>query len=136
MVERDVREGQHRNASERLPLFTTAYFHKPEELRHEIDSAGFEVQNLFGLEGPGCVLSDVDQRADDLLRREELLRVARAVETEPRCSASAITCLLSRAKQRMKFIDGRKRSSISFAIRSTRLRGPETMRCSASFTAL
>jgi ubiquinone/menaquinone biosynthesis C-methylase UbiE len=83
IVERDVREGQHRNTTDRLPLFTTAYFHKPEELRDEIGSAGFKVHSLFGLEGPGCVLGDVDQRADDPVRRDELLRVARAVEAEP-----------------------------------------------------
>jgi SAM-dependent methyltransferase len=83
IVERDVREGQHRNPSDRLPLFTTAYFHKPEELGEEIGAAGFEVQGVLGLEGPGGLMPDVDDRVKDSARREELLEVARAVESEP-----------------------------------------------------
>jgi SAM-dependent methyltransferase len=41
IVERDVREGQHRNPTGRPEWFTTAYFHHPEELRDEVIEVGF-----------------------------------------------------------------------------------------------
>jgi len=83
IVERDVREGQHRNSTDHLTYFTTAYFHRPDELRGEIADAGFQLQGLYGLEGPGGLLADVDERVDDPERREELLHVARLLEAEP-----------------------------------------------------
>jgi ubiquinone/menaquinone biosynthesis C-methylase UbiE len=52
IVERDVREGQHRNPTGRVGWFTTAYFHLPEELRDEATEAGFLVEALVGIEGP------------------------------------------------------------------------------------
>jgi ubiquinone/menaquinone biosynthesis C-methylase UbiE len=83
IVERDVREGQHRNPTERLDYFTTAYFHRPDELRAEVSSAGLTVDGLYGLEGPGWILSDVTARLADPRRRAELLQVARLLESEP-----------------------------------------------------
>src|SRR5215213_10347328 len=46
IVERDVREGQHRNPTGRAEWFTTAYFHHPEELRDEVIEVGFRVEAL------------------------------------------------------------------------------------------
>jgi SAM-dependent methyltransferase len=83
IVERDVREGQHRNPTERLDYFTTAYFHRPEELRAEVVDAGLTVDGLYGLEGPGWILSDVTERLADPRRRADLLQVARLLESEP-----------------------------------------------------
>jgi SAM-dependent methyltransferase len=83
IVERDVREGQHRNPTERLDYFTTAYFHRPEELRAELADAGLTVDGLYGLEGPGWILSDVTERLADPRRRNDLLHVARLLESEP-----------------------------------------------------
>ena len=36
----DLRSGQHRNPTSRLDFFTTAFFHRPEELRGELQEAG------------------------------------------------------------------------------------------------
>lgn len=83
IVERDLREGQHRNPTERLDYFTTAYFHHPEELRAEVSEAGLILDGLYGLEGPGWILPDVAARLADPRRRAELLQVARALESEP-----------------------------------------------------
>jgi ubiquinone/menaquinone biosynthesis C-methylase UbiE len=83
IVERDLATGQHRNSTSRLDYFTTAYFHHPDELREEIGSAGFVVDGLYGLEGPGWLLQDFDRRWTDQRSRQELLRVARALESEP-----------------------------------------------------
>ena len=83
IVEHDVREGQHRNPTERLDYFTTAYFHRPDELRAEVAGAGLIVDGLYGLEGPGWILPDVAARLADPRGRADLLRVARLLESEP-----------------------------------------------------
>jgi SAM-dependent methyltransferase len=83
IVDRDLRDGQHRNTTEREDYFTTAYFHPPEELREEVAGAGFTVEGVYGLEGPGWILPDFDERWEDARRRSDLVRVARALEAEP-----------------------------------------------------
>jgi ubiquinone/menaquinone biosynthesis C-methylase UbiE len=83
IVERDLREGQHRNPTERLDYFTTAYFHRPDELSAEVLGAGLILDGLYGLEGPGWLLSDVAARLADPRRRADLLQVARLLESEP-----------------------------------------------------
>ena len=83
IVEQDLRDGQHRNPTERLDYFTTAYFHRPEELAAEVQAAGLTLDGVYGLEGPGWILPDVAERMGDAHRRASLLRVARMVETEP-----------------------------------------------------
>jgi SAM-dependent methyltransferase len=83
IVERDLRSGQHRNPTERVDYFTTAYFHRPDELASEVGSAGLELTGVFGIEGPGWILPDVVERMTDPTRREMLLRVAQMLEAEP-----------------------------------------------------
>jgi len=51
-----LEDGQHRNDTEDLSYFTTAYFHRPEELVQELESAGFQDARVFGVEGPGWIL--------------------------------------------------------------------------------
>jgi SAM-dependent methyltransferase len=83
IVEQDLRDGQHRNPTERLDYFTTAYFHRPEELAAEVGAAGLALDGVYGIEGPGWILPDVAERMGDAHRRASLLRVARMLETEP-----------------------------------------------------
>ena len=83
IVEQDLRNGQHRNPTERLDYFTTAYFHHPEELAAEVLATGLALEGVYGLEGPGWILPDVAERMAHAERRETLLRVARMLETEP-----------------------------------------------------
>jgi SAM-dependent methyltransferase len=90
IVERDLVDGHHRNPTDRLDYFTTAYFHRPEDLRREVIDAGFDVEGLYGIEGPGWILPDFEERWNDQERREMLLQVARSLESEPSvigCSA-------------------------------------------------
>jgi SAM-dependent methyltransferase len=82
IVERDLSEGQHRNPTERLDYFTTAYFHRPEELRAEVSNAGLMVEGVYGIEGPGWIQPDLTARLADPRRRADLLRVARQLELE------------------------------------------------------
>ena len=90
IVARDLESGQHRNETDRADYFTTAYFHRPEELRDEVASAGLEVRGLYGVEGPAWLFPDIAARLADPPRREGLLRTCRQLESEPSvigCSA-------------------------------------------------
>jgi SAM-dependent methyltransferase len=83
IMERDVAEGQHRNPTGRPDYFTTAYFHRPDEIVAEVTSAGLTDARIFGIEGPGWFLPDIAQRMSDEGRRNDLLKVARLLESEP-----------------------------------------------------
>ena len=83
IVDRDVREGQHRNTSSALDYFTTAFFHTPEEFRDELSAGGFVVQNIYGLEGPATMLDDFDARWADPRKRADIIRVAEQTESAP-----------------------------------------------------
>jgi SAM-dependent methyltransferase len=80
VVESDLEHGEHRPVGRQVELFTTAYFHRPDELQGEVEDAGFVVDALFGVEGPGWSRPDVP--VDEQVF-ETLLRMARVVEQEP-----------------------------------------------------
>jgi len=82
IVERDLREGQHRNPTDK-DYFTTAFFHRPEKLTREVSEAGLDLVDLLGVEGPAWLLPDLERRWADGAERERLLQAARAVEREP-----------------------------------------------------
>lgn len=63
-------------------LFTTAYLHRPAELRAELVRAGFPGPVVYNVEGPGFLIADFPERWADPARREALLTAARWVETE------------------------------------------------------
>jgi ubiquinone/menaquinone biosynthesis C-methylase UbiE len=83
IVTRDLRDGQHRNSTERLDYFTTAYLHRPDEIALELTDAGLAVQGIYGIEGPGWLFPDIAERMQDDRRRTEILHVARLLESEP-----------------------------------------------------
>jgi SAM-dependent methyltransferase len=83
---RALAEAQHRNPDHRPHWFTTAYFHRPDELQAEVDAAGFEVGALLAVEGPAGALAEagaLDAWLGDDRRRALLLRAIRRVEAEP-----------------------------------------------------
>ena len=82
IVRRDLAEGQHRNPTERIDYFTTAYFHRPDEAVREFGAAGFTAPVVYGIEGPGWLLADVGERMNDPRHRADLLDVARALERD------------------------------------------------------
>jgi SAM-dependent methyltransferase len=94
IVERDVEEGQHRNPSGRPEWFTTAYFHLPDELRDEAIEAGFVVEALVGIEGPGWTLPSLAAWLDEPARREQLMAAVRRVESEPSLLGSSAHLLV------------------------------------------
>jgi SAM-dependent methyltransferase len=79
IVERDLREGQHRNPTGHPGWFTTAFFHHPDELVAEAESAGFAVEGLFGIEGPAGWFPTLWDSEEG---RNAALFAARAVEAE------------------------------------------------------
>ncbi len=81
--DQDLRNGQHRNDTDRLGYFTTAYFHRPEDLRHELQAAGFEDVSVLGVEGAGWMVADFEARWADPVMRDDLMAVARGLEAEP-----------------------------------------------------
>jgi len=83
MRDRDLRDGQHRNDTVRPDYFTTSYFHQPEDLRMELETAGCQDVRLLGVEGPGWIVSDFEGRWADGMSRSDILDVARALESEP-----------------------------------------------------
>jgi len=85
IVERDVREGQHRNPEPdtRPEWFTTACFHRPEDLRQELEEAGFGVEAVLAVEGPAAFRPELDAWLTERPRREAMLRAIRRVESEP-----------------------------------------------------
>jgi len=99
IVERDIRDGQHRNPTNRIDYFTTAYLHRPEELRVEVEAAGLRVHAVYGIEGPGWVLPDFDARWEDPTRRDALINVARMLEREPSLVGASAHLLVVARKQ-------------------------------------
>ena len=49
----DLSTGQHRNPTGNPDYFTTAYFHRPEELEDEMAEAGFRDTVVLAVQGPG-----------------------------------------------------------------------------------
>jgi SAM-dependent methyltransferase len=83
IAEQDLRDGQHRNPIGHPAYFTTAYFHRPEELRAEVEESGLRHEATLAVEGPGWLVPDFDRWWQDSARRQRLLAVTRALEAEP-----------------------------------------------------
>ena len=83
IVQRDLKLGQHRNPTNRPEYFTTAYFHRPNELRDEVRAAGFQQPRLFAVEGPGWLLHGFTKTWRDPRRRSRLLTILRQTEEAP-----------------------------------------------------
>jgi ubiquinone/menaquinone biosynthesis C-methylase UbiE len=86
IVERDLADGQHRNPAGHPGWFTTAYFHRPEELERDVAASGFDVTAVVAVEGAVGAAAEarsLDAWLDDPGQREILLRAIRRVEAEP-----------------------------------------------------
>jgi SAM-dependent methyltransferase len=82
MRHRALVDGQYRNETDNPRYFVTAYFHRPEDLKHELAEVGYRDIRVFGVEGPGWLLPDFEARWNEPERREDLLKVARLLEQE------------------------------------------------------
>jgi SAM-dependent methyltransferase len=79
----DLIDGQHRNDTNHPAYFTTAFFHRPDDLRSELEEAGCLDVAVLGVEGPAWMLPDFEDRWTNEELRRDMLDVARALEAEP-----------------------------------------------------
>jgi ubiquinone/menaquinone biosynthesis C-methylase UbiE len=79
----DLRHGRHRNPTGDPAYFTTAYFHRPEDLAAECAAAGLTHEATLAVEGAAWLLPDLDARLTDTRRRAALLAALASIETEP-----------------------------------------------------
>ncbi len=83
MVRTTLADGQNRNPDGLAGGFTTAYFHRPEDLVTEVGDAGFVAGTLHGVEGPASLLPDFEGRWRDPVQRQTITRLAETLSTEP-----------------------------------------------------
>jgi ubiquinone/menaquinone biosynthesis C-methylase UbiE len=83
IVKQDLLDGQHRNPIDHPHYFTTAQFHHPEELKSEIEKAGFFCEKVLPVESIGGLLQDFEERWEDPRLRNQLLEALRWIESEP-----------------------------------------------------
>ena len=79
-IQRVLETGVNANPGKRPEYFTTAYFHHPDEIEGECEDAGLRCETVLGIEGLGWLTWE---KWDDPEGRENILRVARALEDEP-----------------------------------------------------
>jgi len=83
LVDRDLKDGQHVNPTGNPEYFTDSFFHNADELKAEVREGGFKPQGCFGIEGPGWLLPNFHDHWNDEGRRNRLLKMVRALESEP-----------------------------------------------------
>ncbi len=83
IVERDLKDGQHRNPTRHPEYFTTAFFHRVEELDGEVRQAGFRPTKMFAVDGFGEILPHFEKMWAEPKQRLLLLKMLRKVEAEP-----------------------------------------------------
>ena len=83
IVAADLASGQHRNPTNQPAYFTTAYFHRPEDLVAEVREAGFEDAQILAVEGPAWSATLFREAWDDLVQRQSLMEFLSLIEQEP-----------------------------------------------------
>jgi ubiquinone/menaquinone biosynthesis C-methylase UbiE len=83
IVAQDLASGQHRNQTDQLQYFTTAYFHRPEDLAAEVRDAGFPDVNVLAIEGPAWSPALFREAWNDAAQRQSLLEFLSLIEREP-----------------------------------------------------
>jgi ubiquinone/menaquinone biosynthesis C-methylase UbiE len=83
IVATDLASGQHRNPTDQAQYFTTAYFHRPEELAAEVRAAGFSDAEILAVEGPAWSTASFPETWGDPVQRQSLLEFLASIELEP-----------------------------------------------------
>jgi len=83
IVAEDLASGQHRNPTNNPDYFTTAYFHRPEELRREVDEARFNATQVLAIEGPAWSTAHFRETWAVPGERERLMQFLSLIEAEP-----------------------------------------------------
>ena len=90
-VHEQLRSGVHQTPTAHPERFTTSYFHRPDELAEEVREAGFQLEGLVGLEGPGWTIPDFKEVVMESDKREKLLELAKLLENIPDLSPHILT---------------------------------------------
>jgi ubiquinone/menaquinone biosynthesis C-methylase UbiE len=72
IVGADLVSGQHPNPTHHPRYFTTAYFHRPDELAAEVREAGFSDIRVIAVEGPAWSVAGFGEIWDDAVQRASL----------------------------------------------------------------
>ena len=83
VIQHYLHNGCHTNPERHPHWFTTAYFHRPEELTAELVLAGLVPVETVGVEGLPGRLPHLESRWADDNDREVILAAAQLVEAEP-----------------------------------------------------
>jgi ubiquinone/menaquinone biosynthesis C-methylase UbiE len=83
IVAADLASGQHRNPTNQPEYFTTAYFHRPEELAAEARDAGFRDVAVLAVEGPAWSAARFLSTWNEPAQRARLLAFLSLIESEP-----------------------------------------------------
>ena len=83
IVAADLSSGQHRNPTSQLAYFTTAYFHRPEELARDVRDAGFGQVQILAIEGPVWSAAQFQKAWEDPPQRQSLMEFLSSIEGEP-----------------------------------------------------
>lgn len=77
VIENTVKSGVHTKKPMGL-----AYFHKPCELKEEIEAGGFVDVDLRGVIGPCWIIRNLEEAWEDSAKRETIMKVVRLLEKE------------------------------------------------------
>jgi len=83
IVAADLTCGQHCNPTNEPAYFTTAYFHRPEELAAEVGDAGFDEVQILSVEGPAWSTALFREAWNDTVQRHSLMGFLSLIEREP-----------------------------------------------------
>jgi ubiquinone/menaquinone biosynthesis C-methylase UbiE len=79
----DLNTGQHRNPTKKSAYFMDTFFHHPDELTAEVAKSGFEIADLFAVEGISYMMKDLEKNWYVESHRKFLLEIIREIEQEP-----------------------------------------------------
>jgi ubiquinone/menaquinone biosynthesis C-methylase UbiE len=82
IVHVDLETGKHSNDTGDPRFFTTAYFHRPDELANELTSVGFDEVEMLAVEGVSWAARDLDERVADPAKLRAVLDLLRRLEAE------------------------------------------------------
>lgn len=89
IVAEDIASGQHCNPTNHPAYFTTAYFHRPEDLAAEVHAGGFGDVQIVAIEGPVWSAALFHEAWDDPRQRRSLMEFLSLIEREPSVQAAS-----------------------------------------------
>jgi len=83
MLEREIKTGDHiKNPESRYRGMGRSYFHLPDELKNEIEAAGFCDTDIRGVIGPCWLIPNLDEAWKHETKRENIMQIVRLCEEE------------------------------------------------------